>query len=110
VRFIFIALFPVAIYLYQKYKIKKNTNDFFIIFERSFSKAYVCLSIILIAFFFLNKINNTGEAIVRVFTLSSFMGIVLIGASPSKNIFILPTYLVLINQLFFLHTLHVFGL
>jgi hypothetical protein len=109
-RLFFISILPIFIFGHSNFFLRTARNNFLILFEKFFSIIYLSLAIILFLFFMLGLINHTGEAIVRVFTLSSCIGIILVGGSNIKPFFSLGCYLLLTNELFFIHSIHLFGI
>ena len=109
-RLFFISILPILTFGYSQYVLRTTSNDFLILFQRFFSILYLSMAIALFLFFMLSLINQTGEAIVRVFTLSSCIAIILVGTSNYKILFGLPCYLLLTNEVFFIHTIHLFGI
>lgn len=109
VRYIAIGLFPLFIFLYQKIMMRNATNSLLDLYAENFLFTYSCLGFALSLFFLFDSINNTGEAIVRVFTLSSFVAIIIIGSIQIIRNQILAPYLVFVNQIFFMWTVGFFG-
>lgn len=109
-RLFFISILPILTFGHSHFVLRTASNDFLILFERFFSILYLSMAIVLFLLFMLSLINQTGEAIVRVFTLSSCLGIILVGTSNNKIFMSLPCYLLVTNELFFIHTIHLFGI
>lgn len=109
-RLICLSVAPIFIFFGTKFLGKKNimpdSNQ--ITWYISFEFFYIVLAIELLILYSVGLTSNSGEAIVRFFTLLSFTA--LVGLISSGSIFSAPlcSYLLIINSSFFLATLNMF--
>jgi hypothetical protein len=101
VRFYALCIPPLLIYFLYK---KENLSSF----NLNFNSFYIIFIIGLIIFYFLGYTENTGEAIVRVYTLASVPSFFSIFKHNSLFNNKLNTYIILSNCLFFLYTIGFF--
>ena len=107
-RFFFISIIPILIYFIINFYnlINKSLVINFssqIIPIRYMTMNYISLSIALVFLFPLGYTNYSGEAIVRIFTLSSFIFIMIMSINKI-DYWWLWFYLAIINSLFFINT------
>jgi hypothetical protein len=108
VRFIMISIVPLLILLCSENKVQKiNSLDKqgFIDFPYYFTRYYAFMAIGLLLIYVAGLTSQSGEAIVRLYTLSSVGSLFSISITGSIFKTILSFYLALINSLFFLMTI-----
>lgn len=122
VRFLFISIFPILIYFFWEIKkIKRDILSYEMLFggdrrkssiTLSFAKeiwvyfitmAYVGCALVLSLFYVVGMISTAGEAVVRVFTLSSVASILVLTLKKNKISFFW-VYIIFINSMFFFNT------
>jgi hypothetical protein len=110
-RFFLISVIPIFIYfsskiikfVNQSFVLKKNSNKI----PSSFLMInYITLSIALFFLYPTGVIDYSGEAIVRIFTLSSIVFLVISNHNKISNWYLL-LYLGFINSLFFINTVFI---
>ena len=107
VRLFALTVIPLLIYFNSAKESKLNLgiSSGLYMFPEFFIRLYLFFTLGLVIFWLLGLTNESGEAVVRVFTLFSFPAII---ALRLKGLFFdakIPSFILLSNTLFFIHAL-----
>lgn len=106
VRFVMVGIVPLLLALFWKTEYKPSLGGTkFELFPYFFSRLYIVLAIGLIISFFSGLTDRSGEAIVRVVTLSSVPALISVALGGGFLGVPISGYLLLSNCLFFLATI-----
>lgn len=109
-RFLALTFFPVAIFLlFDLRNIRRLSlyaDQKLFHFPFAFSVGYLAAALALSLFYFSGSLETSGEAVVRVMTLSSAGGVVVVALWGVSRLQFVPVYLLACNSLFFIKTLY----
>lgn len=106
-RLLTLTFIPILIYFMtaKDSKFSSEVSSGLYMFPKLFTRLYIFFTLGLVIMWLLGLTNDSGEAIVRVFTLFSLPAII---ALRLKGLFFnakVPSFILLSNALFFIHTL-----
>jgi hypothetical protein len=111
VRFVMLSIIPLLMFLFTKNESMRivmsgsSMKDF----PNYFVRLYVVLAIALSLLFFAGLTGDSGEALVRLYTLSSVPALLSLRLSGSALMAPISAYILIINALFFLVTVFLPG-
>lgn len=107
VRFIMLAVVPLVIFGFLKNRIKNNVinSNSKINFVVYFERFYIILALGLIVIYFAGLATDSGEALVRLYTLTSVPALLALKMSGTIKNAPISSYLLFVNASFFLATI-----
>lgn len=106
VRFVMLSIVPLMLFFFMRNesRVAASGGAGLEIFPAYFVRFYVILAIGLALMFFSGRTGDSGEALVRLYTLSSIPAMLSLGISGSAFRAPISSYILIINALFFLVT------
>lgn len=105
VRFVMLSIMPLMLLFFMRNESRVAASGCgLMVFPAYFVRFYAILAIGLALMFFAGRTGDSGEALVRLYTLSSIPALLSLGISGSAVKVPISSYILVVNALFFLVT------